>query len=125
MKHRNGFVSNSSSSSFIAIGKTVTLDEINLKKQTIFIGEYLNEGKDIVEVTPSLLKRIKQAEKEEHKIKGWYKFFEVQMSVTSEESLKFPVDVSFKKGTEIFSCEKDYRCTESVDEFIEKYILEY
>ena len=54
MKIRNGFVSNSSSSSFIIIGKELDIRQVNIKivneKQIVAVGDDLNEGQDIFQI---------------------------------------------------------------------------
>jgi len=55
MKIRNGFVSNSSSSSFLIIGKKCSdlsnLTKADIKKGITAIGKYLWEGKDVFNIT--------------------------------------------------------------------------
>jgi len=54
MKIRNGFVSNSSSSSFLILGNNIDILDVTSsmikEKQIYFLGKYLNEGRDIFQI---------------------------------------------------------------------------
>lgn len=54
MKTRNGFVSNSSSSSFIVVGKKIDKSEIKSHGHVWLIGSEYGEGTDAFELTPEM-----------------------------------------------------------------------
>jgi len=57
MKVRQGFVSNSSSSSFLLIGEEVNFDDLTMNdvENIIVLGRYLYEGQDVFDLTEELL----------------------------------------------------------------------
>ena len=58
MKVRTGFVSNSSSSSFINIGRKATQEDFKTDKDIFILGDYLNEGQEVISVDAELRKYI-------------------------------------------------------------------
>ena len=55
MKTRIGFVSNSSSSSFVIIGRKISMSDIKKEKEFVYLmGDYFGEGQDIVELNDEM-----------------------------------------------------------------------
>lgn len=62
MKVRCGFVSNSSSSSFVLIGKEIDWKDADKYEKVWFIGDYLCDGKEAFEIDDQFRKRYKDKE---------------------------------------------------------------
>lgn len=117
MKIRLGFVSNSSSSSSVVLGRGITFDEILNRKSNFpiyMLGDYINEGMDFFEIKPDILAQMKAA--------PWdidnFTFIEVYIICDSGHEIdtkKFP------KKFQVFSFDQDYHNTETPEDFKEHY----
>lgn len=131
MKVRNGFVSNSSSSSFLLIGERIAVEDapllIDKGENIIFIGGDLGDGKDVIEnITNEHVKFISK-----HMDIYSYALYKPWLSNNSEgwdegisvELLKktinnIPDDIN---EIEIFRIRKDYHCHDDINEFKDYY----
>lgn len=64
MKSRSGFVSNSSSSSFIIVGEKIRTDEVKKYDNVWFIGSSYGEGVDCFEIDETLANALSTIENE-------------------------------------------------------------
>ena len=123
MKIRQGFVSNSSSSSFVALCKPITLDEIttDMLDGSIFtFGSYLYDGRDRIYLTSEImLKYFKLFPS--YIDEGYENNFGFYKIVAGESFTKKDLIGGDEDIYEIISEEVDYHCTSDIDDLFSKY----
>jgi len=118
MKIRYGFVSNSSSSSSIVLGRSIKFEDLLDRKSNFpvyMLGEFMNEGMDFFQITPDILEKMKS--------KRWhcddYQYVEVYRLCDDGDELNTK---KLPSKFQIFSFDQDYSNTETPEDFEERYM---
>lgn len=126
MKVRQGFVSNSSSSSFLIIGKEIEIKDVTYKmvkeKNIIVAGDYLSDAQDIFKIKTieeyAFIKALNKIS-----IDDTFKYYNAYFYDNDEES-EGEIDLSKLPNTGIvkyFYLEQDYKSSKNLDDMKRRY----
>jgi len=131
-KIRLDFITNSSSSSFIVVGKSIGLDEVDLSNgDYLFMGKQLCDGQDVVKVDADILNYLKShlhSNYGELRLGDYYVSLLKSFMIKSDEDddCLFTINelkqhVKEYESFQIISVEKDYHGSEDVNDLRNNY----
>ena len=130
MKIRNGFVSNSSSSSFIIIGKPVNINDLKVSdiknKNYVVVGKDLSDGSDIFNIDSiDIFYFLKTVEYMDNPFEDFEIFENSKIKSRTEDEIKFDSKDMLEGELTAISYWQDYRSCKDIEDLFDKYLSFY